>query len=176
MKLTSSGRTHSAAMIRSPSFSRSSSSMMTAIFPWRRSSRISSIVLNAAISALGSRFGHEPFKIARNDIDFDVYFISRPKLAQRRDGKGMRNDVDIEMQARNVVDGQADPVDADRSLCRHEPREIRRQLELHAPGSCVLRHSPQRAQRIHVAADQVSAERIARPQTGLEIDVRADAH
>src|SRR5580704_11076332 len=169
MKLTSSGRTHSAAMIRSPSFSRSSSSMMTAIFPRRRSSRISSIVLNAAISALGSSFGHEPFKIARNDIDFDVYFISQPKLAQRGDGKGMRNDVDVEMRAGNIVDGQAHSVDADRSLGRHEAQQIRRQFELHAPGSCVLRHPPQRAKRIHVAADQVSAERIARAQTGLEI-------
>ncbi|SVJ71125.1 Uncharacterised protein [Klebsiella pneumoniae] len=47
MKLMSSVRTHSAAMIRSPSFSRSSSSIRMTILPWRMSSISSSIVLSA---------------------------------------------------------------------------------------------------------------------------------
>src|SRR5690348_5546031 len=45
MKLMSSARTFSAAMIRSPSFSRSSSSRITTMRPARISSRISGIVL-----------------------------------------------------------------------------------------------------------------------------------
>src|SRR5277367_6812567 len=107
MKFTSSGRTHSPAMMRSPSFSRSSSSMITAIFPRRRSSRISSIVLNAAIYALSSGFCHESFKIARNDVDFDIYFIVDAKLAQRGLLERVRNDVDIKAQALDLVDRQA---------------------------------------------------------------------
>ena len=43
MKATASGVARSAAMIRSPSFSRSSSSMMTTMRPARRSARISSM-------------------------------------------------------------------------------------------------------------------------------------
>ena len=38
-----------AAQMKSPSFSRSGSSVTRMIFPWRRSSRASSIVLNAAM-------------------------------------------------------------------------------------------------------------------------------
>src|SRR4051812_23531530 len=49
MKLTSSGRTWVAAMTRSPSFSRSSSSMITTMRPWRMSSRISSVVFKWSI-------------------------------------------------------------------------------------------------------------------------------
>src|ERR1700722_10679202 len=124
MKLTSSGRTHSAAMIRSPSFSRSSSSMITAILPRRRSSRISSIVLNAAIYALGSGFCHESFKIARNDVDFDIYFVADAQLAQGRLFERVRNDVYVEAQALDLVDGQADAIDADRTLRRHESHQI----------------------------------------------------
>src|SRR3989304_4003294 len=46
MKLTMSGVTFSAAMVRSPSFSRSSSSTTTTMRPWRMSSTASSIVAN----------------------------------------------------------------------------------------------------------------------------------
>ncbi len=47
MKLMSSGRTQAAAMTRSPSFSRSSSSMTTTMRPAASSARISSIVFTA---------------------------------------------------------------------------------------------------------------------------------
>src|ERR1700679_3410237 len=171
MKLTSSARTFSAAMIRSPSFSRSSSSMITAILPRRRSSRILSIVLNAAIGALGVGFSHESFKIARHDVNFDVYFIVDPQLPQSRLLERMRNDVDIKAQAFDPVDRQADAVDANRALRGHKSHQLRGQLELHAPGARVLSQPPQHAECIDVAADHVAAKRVARPQTGLEVDV-----
>ena len=50
MKLTASGVTRSAAMTRSPSFSRSSSSTTRIIRPWRMSSIAASIVANPARS------------------------------------------------------------------------------------------------------------------------------
>src|SRR5208282_1672989 len=108
MKLTSSGRTHSAAMIRSPSFSRSSSSITTAIFPWRMSSRISSIVFSALINLTLRyfRFDHQPFEITRDHVDLDIRARARAKLAQRRHLAGMRNDVDIESARTDLIDGQ----------------------------------------------------------------------
>src|ERR1700683_4983625 len=99
MKLTSWDRTHSAAMIRSPSFSRSSSSMITAIFPRRRSSRISSIVLNADIDGLLFSFWHEPLQIAGNHVDFDVDAVVDLQFTQRGDVQRMGNDIDVEAAA-----------------------------------------------------------------------------
>jgi len=48
MKLIASGVTNWAAIVRSPSFSRSSSSTTTTILPWRMSSIASSMVANGA--------------------------------------------------------------------------------------------------------------------------------
>src|ERR1700732_1857927 len=120
MKFTSCGRTQSAAMIRSPSFSRSSSSMITAILPRRRSSRISSIVLNADMGSLLFGFRHEPFQITGDHVDFDVDAVVDFELAERGGHKGVGDDVDIEATAVDVVDGQADAVDANRAFGRHE--------------------------------------------------------
>src|SRR3984885_6168436 len=133
MKFTSCGPTLSAAMIRSPSFSRSSSSMITAILPRRRSSRISSIVLNVDIGFLlfGSR--HEPIQIAGNYVNFNIDAVADFELAERGHFMGMRNDIDVEAPALDGVDGQAHAVDANRPLRRHEAHQGRRQLELHAP-------------------------------------------
>src|ERR1700727_2226164 len=113
MKLTSSGRTLSAAMMRSPSFSRSSSSMITAILPRRRSSRISSIVLNAGMCSLLFSFGHEPFEITGDHVDFNIDAVVDLKLAECGDLQGMGNDIDVEAPSLDLVDGQAHAVDAD---------------------------------------------------------------
>src|SRR5580658_4254339 len=133
MKFTSCGPTLSAAMIRSPSFSRSSSSMITAILPRRRSSRISSIVLNVDIGFLffGSR--HEPIQVSGDHVDFDVDAVVDLELAECGDIMSMRNDIDVEAPTLDGVDGQAHAVDANRPLRRHEAHQGRRQLELHAP-------------------------------------------
>ncbi|MNF98197.1 hypothetical protein D3C84_810510 [compost metagenome] len=55
MKLMCSGLQHSAAMIRSPSFSRSSSSMRMTILPWRMSSTSSSMLLSATRHPLSNQ-------------------------------------------------------------------------------------------------------------------------
>src|SRR5580704_4341870 len=133
MKFTSCGPTQSAAMMRSPSFSRSSSSMITAILPRRRSSRISSIVLNADMGSLLFSFRHEPFQITSDHVDFDVDAVVDLKLAERGDVKRVGNDVDIEAAAVDVVDGQTDAVHANRALGRHEAHQGSRQFELQAP-------------------------------------------
>src|ERR1700689_2538216 len=128
MKFTSCGPTLSAAMIRSPSFSRSSSSMITAILPRRRSSRISSIVLNVDIGFLLFGFRHEPIQVAGNHVDFNVDAVIDLELAERGGFMRVRNDIDLEAPALDRVDGQADAVDANRPLRRHEAHQGRRQL------------------------------------------------
>src|ERR1700719_4743369 len=133
MKFTSWDRTQSAAMIRSPSFSRSSSSMITAILPRRRSSRISSMVLNADIGGLLFGFFHEPLQIAGNHVDFDVDAVADLQFTQRGDIQRMGDDIDIEAAAVDLVDGQAHAIDAYRALWRHEAHQRGRQFEFQTP-------------------------------------------
>src|SRR3984893_8164225 len=172
MKLTSSARTHSAAMMRSPSFSRSSSSMSTAILPALMSARISSIVLNSLMMHLLFWFAEQPIKIARDRVDFDIHARVDDEIAQRRDLAGVRNDVHVEPKPAHLIDGEAHPVDADRTLGRDEAHQCRRQFELQPPRTRVLGSASQTADGIDVTAHQMPAERIAGAKTGLEVHPR----
>src|SRR5271154_6174633 len=169
MKLTSSGRTQSAAMMRSPSFSRSSSSMITAILPRRRSWRISSIVFIGPFPLTLAGLRQEPLQVSGHHIDLDVRAVADGELSQRRDLVRMRNDVDLEASAAHLVHRQAHPVDADRSLGRDVAHEPLRQLEAQPPGARILDEVSERRDGIDVAAHQMSAERIARAQARLEV-------
>ena len=62
MKFTASGVANCAAIVRSPSFSRSSSSQTTTILPWRMSSSASSIVANGlcVLELMPSSFANPP--------------------------------------------------------------------------------------------------------------------
>src|ERR1700679_2113791 len=123
MKFTSPARPHAAAMMRSPSFSRSSSSMITAILPARRSTRISSMVLNLLMSLtlLGSIvwLRDQPLEISRDHVNFDVRSGSDRKIAERRDLARVGNDVHIEAAPGHLIDRETDAIDANRSLWRH---------------------------------------------------------
>src|SRR5918997_1450859 len=87
MKFMSSAVTSSAAIVRSPSFSRSSSSQTITIFPALMSSSISSIGLNG-ISRSPLRMGnflvfprlHEPLDVLSYDIGLQVHAGSQPVL------------------------------------------------------------------------------------------------
>ncbi len=91
MKLMSSGRTLEAAMTRSPSFSRSSSSISTTMRPARMSSSNSGIVFNCGFLVIGSfpngGGGHavngvivkrlrQALEVARDQVDLQVDGIS----------------------------------------------------------------------------------------------------
>ena len=122
MKLMSSAVTSSAAMVRSPSFSRSSSSQTMTILPCLMSSMISSIGLNGisyaplkkvlpAMRGSSSRSTYLPITSASR---FTLLALAqhpevrvRAGLGQDRDGEGAFADRD---------DGQADPVHADTAL------------------------------------------------------------
>src|SRR5271167_265548 len=74
MKLIASGVTFSAARVKSPSFSRSSSSTTTTILPTRMSSRASGMLLK----------GKEPLHVLRDHVDLDVDRVAWANPAQRR--------------------------------------------------------------------------------------------
>src|SRR5512139_1253331 len=141
MKLTSSARTFVAAMMRSPSFSRSSSSRITTISPARIAAMMSSVVfiedqaLSAACVAMfpqrseidaAGRVGlNEAFEIARQHIDLNIN--SRPAhiLADHGRGLRVRDDIDLELRRADGVDREAHAVDGNRSFRRNVARQRR---------------------------------------------------
>src|ERR1700682_5919198 len=68
-------------------------------------------------------FRHEPFQISGDRVDFDVDAVADSKLAKRGDRKGMGNDIDVEATALDLIDGQADAIDANRALGSHETHQ-----------------------------------------------------
>src|SRR6056297_3946436 len=108
MKLISAGRTMLAAMIRSPSFSRSSSSSMTTMRPWRMSSRIVSIASNC-MAYSGSRLPlvQQAFEVAGDQVDLQVDRVSRTESPQRRDLQRVRDQVELEDGSLDTVHRQA---------------------------------------------------------------------
>src|SRR5438093_4475644 len=97
MKLIASGVANCAAIVRSPSFSRSAASTTTTNFPSRMSSIASSIGANAfahsTLSIAGSypSAGREPFDVLREDVDLEVHAVAGPECGQRGLGEGVRD-------------------------------------------------------------------------------------
>src|SRR5690606_18732836 len=144
-------RTFSAAMIRSPSFSRFSSSTMMTIFPARISSMMSSMLLKVAadgcievllcitmcpekipcnalrrVGRLGGTGAKQTFEVARDQVHLDVHLGTAVVSSRNRRRFRMWNDRYFEPRrriARYLVDGKADAIDANRSLL-HDISEI----------------------------------------------------
>src|SRR6202171_4318169 len=142
MNATSSGVAFSAAKIRSPSFSRSSSSMTTTALPAAISatarSTESSLVICATLAGcrgnhrqrfqykpparsdycqpLWVRLPHQSFDVLRDDVDLEV-----DRRADRRGAQGalLQRGLDqrhLEPVMTQIGDGQRHPVDGDRPL------------------------------------------------------------
>src|SRR5918999_3021717 len=101
MKFMSSAVTSSAAIVRSPSFSRSSSSQTITIFPALMSSMISSIGLNGIFDAplevrhtfAGSR-PQQPLHVFGHDVCLQVHPVPHPERLEVRVLAGLRQDRD----------------------------------------------------------------------------------
>src|SRR5215467_1821255 len=109
MKLTASGVTFSAAIIRSPSFSRSSSSTMMISRPSCICSRACSIVAN------GIRF-QKRFHIFCDDVIFEIYSIAGFGGPQIGIFQCVRDDGDGKSAGAQCGNGQTDAVDRNRAL------------------------------------------------------------
>src|SRR5581483_495768 len=138
MKLMSSGRTLVAAMMMSPSFSRSASSISTTILPSLRSAMMSSILSSSR--GRGSRVatllicllipcGQQPLQITRDQIDFQIDRAADLELPERGVREGVRDDHEVEAQSRDFVDGQAYSIHTHRALARDVARQRTQRLE-----------------------------------------------
>src|SRR3954452_11993088 len=127
MKLMSSAETNSAAMTRSPSFSRSSSSTTTTIRPAAISSSASSTVANwVAAGVLMSGAGSEQLlDVLGQQIDLEVDDRAGGGAAQARALQGLRDEGDGEAHVVDGDDGQGDAVDGDRSLLDDVAQDVR---------------------------------------------------
>src|SRR5690349_13164698 len=125
MNAIASGVMASAAMIRSPSFSRSASSTTITSSPRAMAAMAFSISVKG-ISVL-LLLGQQAFDVLGEHVDFEVDGVARLLGAERGDGEGVRDDRDVEgggALLRAVVeggDGEADPVDGDRALLDDVP-------------------------------------------------------
>src|SRR5689334_15659840 len=119
MNATSSGVASSAAKIRSPSFSRSSSSMTTTALPALMSaiarsigSRCSASLIPAGLEQAGHVLGE--------DIDLEVHRFARLLAAQSGRTQGPRDQTHLEPVRADRSDRQRDAVDRDRPLLGDE--------------------------------------------------------
>src|SRR5207342_2313876 len=116
MKLMSPGRTSSAGMMRSPSFSRSSSSTITTMRPARSSSSNSGMLANVDSVLMGVLLGEQAFDVAGEHVDFQVDCIARLRVGEGGVREGVRDERDFEAAVIDGVDREAHAIHADRAL------------------------------------------------------------
>src|SRR5690554_5958614 len=155
-----SGVAASAAMIRSPSFSRSSSSTTTTMSPRAMAATASSMDAKAELpepcSESGSRLmlpslwkgavrvrapgggrvvgemsGEQALGVLGHHVDLEVDGVARLPHTERGDLRGVGDDGHGEAVLEDVDDGERDPVDGDRALLDHVAEQARGDPHLH---------------------------------------------
>src|SRR5580700_1487440 len=121
MKLIASGVANCAASVRSPSFSRSSSSHTTTILPSRISSIACSIVAKGVVEddvlmRSPSDSAHQPLDVLGEDVDLDVHDRTFADRAETCPLERLGNKRHGEAGVIQRTDRQADAVDGDRAL------------------------------------------------------------
>src|SRR6056297_470 len=187
MKLISSARTIEAAIRRSPSFSRSSSSSTITMRPARRSASTSSIASRRNPSSLSSvtfdktvilqpRAGQsagladETLQVTRDDIHFEIDLGTAGIAAEAGGFECMGNDVHAESRTLDPIDREADPVDADRALAGQVTGQLVRPTAGETYRAAVVHPALDPADAVHVTRDEMPAEGLGQCQRPLEID------
>src|SRR5918999_3312923 len=137
MKLIASGVTNWAAIVRSPSFSRSASSTTMTNLPERKSSIAASIALNGVavsglvtsrltsrIVALASPW-EQAFDVLREHVDLEIYLAAGLQGRQRRRLQRERNERDRERVVRELRDGERYAVERHRALLDEVTQNVR---------------------------------------------------
>src|SRR5512140_467243 len=192
MKLIASGVTNSAARVRSPSFSRSSSSTRMTIFPSRMSAMASSIVESGIPSPPFSRIPVILQEIQRDaapalpfealedvfpdDVGFDVDPLPCPHDSKGRSFEGDRDDGQFETVPTGGADRQADAVDGHRPLVNHELHYRRIGLDMEYPGFPQRADLPDHAGPVDVAVDDVPPQPPRQGERPLEVHLRPGTH
>src|SRR5215472_16175765 len=130
MKLTASGVTLSAAIIRSPSFSRSSSSTMMIRRPSWISSRASSMLANCI-------WFYERLNVLGNDVIFEIDGITSLSCSEVGVLQCVRNYCDRKQVVSECRNRQADPIDSDRALIHNVAGRRLRKLDFQVPAVTV---------------------------------------
>src|SRR3990167_9282124 len=201
MKLMCSAVTHSEAMMMSPSFSRSSSSIRMTILPARMSSISSAAVFRAmrAISliqvavfgkktggqARGGRFSgfvteQQALQVTREQIHFEVDLTTRAVVEHDGFGQGVRHDGQLKFGAVDRIDGQARAVDGDRAFVGDVLGQFAWCTNGELPRPGILRHRDDLTDTVNMPTDQVTTQAAGGCQglfqvdlaTGLEVDKR----
>src|SRR5918995_3809647 len=163
-----SGVACSAAMMRSPSFSRSSSSTTTTISP-RPTAAMASSTLAKPMSRTPLVPREQALDVLHGHVDLEVDPVAGAPVAQRRDRLGVRDDRHREPVVEHVDHGEAHAVDGDGALLDHVAEHVVR----HADPQVGRRHDDL-ADAVDVALDDVPAEPVERPDGPLEVHAVAD--
>ncbi len=167
-KPISSGVASSAAMTRSPSFSRSASSTTTTGRPAATSATARSMLPNCPVTA--RRY---PLDINTRSTYFAITSTSRLTgvadrgPAERGAGQGGRDQRDRERVGRRLHHREADPVDRDRALLDQVSSQLSRDADA---DDGVLAAVEQGADAVHVALHEVAAEPGRRGRRALQVD------
>src|SRR3954447_10433273 len=137
MKLMASGVTNCAAITRSPSFSRSSSSTTTTIRPEAMSSSASSMVANLMSSLVAMR-RHQFLDVLGHDVHFQVHGGALLGSAQGGALQGFGDQGHVERRVGHRGYGQRDAVHGDRALLDHIAKQCRVGEDRDALGETVV--------------------------------------
>src|SRR5438477_11791036 len=189
MNATCSGSQSSAAIVRSPSFSRSSSSTTMTMRPRLMSSIASGTVANGAgVTTLGrgvglvrrgfislslevaSRLSEGAAHVLREYVGFEVDELPGTQRSQSRPLGGMWDERDLEERLAQRGDRERDAVDGDETLVHHVAGLVGGESE---PQPCrpaaLLFACEQLGRRVDVALHEVTAERRRRRRGALEV-------
>src|SRR5438132_9637209 len=172
MKLTASGVANCAAIVRSPSFSRSAASTTTTNLPSRMSSLASSMVAKALRSCtfIGSNRipVQQPLDVFREDVGLEIDGVAGLEAAQRRHGERLGDQGDGEAGVVHRRDRQRNALYGDRPLLHDVAKELWVDVD---PQRIEGAHRPH---AVDVALDDVAAERIAGAYCGLDVHLVAE--
>src|ERR671910_2051963 len=159
-----SGVACSAAMMRSPSFSRSSSSTTTTISP-RPTAAMASSTLAKPMSRTLLVPREQALDVLHGHVDLEVHPVTGASVAERRDLLGVRDHRHREPVVEHVHHREAHAVDRDGALLDHVAQHVVR----HADPEVGRRHDDL-ADPVDVALHDVAAEAVEQPHGPLEVD------
>src|SRR5262245_40240555 len=178
MKLTASGVANCAAIVRSPSFSRSAASTTTTNLPWRMSSIASSIVAKAVFwstSITSDRIRvHQALHVLGEHVGLEIDPVAGTNGTEGRRRQRVLNERNCKPALVQVGDRERDAVDGDRALLDEVAEEVPGRVEPDPPALAFEVDRPNGPHPVDVTLDVVTAERLAGAQRRLEVHLAAE--
>src|SRR5438132_3839613 len=182
MKLTISLVTSWAAQMRSPSFSRSSSSATITSLPALMSAMACStlpngigLMMQGEIQRLGIQRHaevrcHQTLNVLRDHVRFDIDDIARTALREIRIPQGEVYERKLQSTGDELVDGEAHAVDRDGPVQNDQRLELRRDSKIDEECVARLPSGFDFRRAIDVTLDDMTPKPVSEPQRPLEID------